>query len=197
MNSDATESGEKAVGRWPHLKELRKAGDVDALLRELDSPEETSFESSGETFHFTVCGEAARQLGYLQDSRAVLPIGELLKDSRFMVRAEAAKALGAIGDQAAVPLLIEALGDEHDSVRYRAAESLGYLGDGKAGSALTETLEDQNPRVRLVAARALAKLGFRQAIRPMQQAIRREGFAHPYRSLRLSLALLALRFRRA
>ena len=66
-------------------------------------------------------------MGSLQDSRAVEPLLQILKDKKKIVRKTAAWALGNIADERAVPGLTDALLDEDDEVRNAARKALDTI----------------------------------------------------------------------
>lgn len=183
------------LNEWPRLKGLRKAGDIDGLLKELENPEESKFQSGHKTYHLTARAQAARELGKLGEARAIPAIAGLLNDPHFTVRVYAAMALGDIGDADAGAFLNKALHDVDASVRLRAAESLGKLDLCAASSDLIAALSDDNGGVRVTAAKSLSRIGDREAILPLKEAVRREGLHHPVRRSRLGGALFLLRLR--
>ena len=73
---------------------------------------------------------AATALGALGDSRACVPLGEvLLRDPDPRVREHAAEALGALGHEwGRDPLLLAMLNDPEARVRRHAAEALAMVG---------------------------------------------------------------------
>ena len=121
--------------------------------------------------------EAASELGYFGDERAVEPLIEALKNNLFYksVRSEAADALGILsnelGDKRAVEPLIEALKDDDRSVRSSAASSLGYIGDERAVEPLIEALKDDK-KLRWWAASSLGKIGDERAVEPLIEALK-------------------------
>jgi hypothetical protein len=70
---------------------------------------------------------AAIALGQINDTRAVEPLIQALKDNDSNVRYGAAIALGQINDTRAVEPLIQALKDNDSNVRYGAATALGQI----------------------------------------------------------------------
>ena len=71
---------------------------------------------------------AVETMKELNDTRAVEPLIQALKDEDSSVREGAAWALGSLGDTRAVDPLILALKDEDSQVRDNAAWALKYLG---------------------------------------------------------------------
>ena len=104
---------------------------------------------------------AAWSLGELNDTRAIRPLIQALKDEDYMVRVEAEMALG---DLNAVDPLILALKDEDGTVRQGAAFTLANLKDPRAIEPLIQALKDENSYVRSAAADALTKLGMAGSI---------------------------------
>lgn len=186
---------EGIAAQWARLRRMRKNEDAQGLLSELNNPAEVIFYAGGETRHLTVRDRAAQELARLHDATALVPISEMLGDSRFMVRAGAAQSLGVLGDKRAIADLLRALDDENDTVRKCAARALGQFGDRSACAGLARLLRDENPWVRLTSAKALARIGDSQAIRPLKEAVRNESFRHPTFRLRLAKSLLLLRLR--
>ena len=107
--------------------------------------------------------EAARNLGELQDPRAVDPLITALHDSNHYVRREAAKSLGRIGNDKAIPPLIQALKDEDRSAREGAAEGLADM-KGKALGPLLNALNDPDWHVRMGVLVALRIIGDKKGV---------------------------------
>lgn len=142
-----------------------------------------------------VAREAARELGRLNDPRAVPALIAVLKGNPEGPVAESARALGEIGDRRAVEPLIEVLGEDEDTIeitdrsvtdpmrgdlgpRIRAAEALGKLGDLRAAKPLAETLSDAHPDIRKASAsalRALTKQDFGEDRARWEAWLEREG----------------------
>jgi HEAT repeat protein len=193
MEKSASNTG--PLGEWPRLKSLRKAGDVEGLINELENSEESDFQSGSKTYHLTARAQAARELGKLGAPQGIPAIARLLNDPHFTVRVYAAMALGDIGDAGATTFLNKALHDVDPSVRLRAAESLGKLNLHAASPDLIVALSDDNGGVRVTAAKSLSRIGDREAILPLKEAVRHEGLHHPVRRFRLGEALFLLRLR--
>jgi len=185
-----TPAGSKVVDEWPRLAEMRRAGDVDGLIRELDNPRS---EETGSGRSFTVRQRAVVLLGKLREPRAAEPIEPLLKDSVPSVRALAAWALGRIGLESSAEAVIAALDDSDLDVRRHAASSLGQLKARTAVPRLLALLEDDDPWTRVAAAKSLAKIGDPSALEPLRAAARRESLRRPALRFRLSRAYFALR----
>jgi len=101
---------------------------------------------------------AARELGVLNDSRAVEPLIAALKDSNADIRVIAASALSRLKDHRAVEPLMATLKDSDARVRLVAAGALGDLKDPRAVEPLKVLLADPDDFVRKVAAEALKKI---------------------------------------
>ena len=73
--------------------------------------------------------EIAYVLGQMQDSHAVVPLIERLRDldEDLMVRHEAAEALGAIGNQDAIPVLKEFVDDDEPVISESCEVALDLL----------------------------------------------------------------------
>ena len=128
------------------LRDARKAGDVDALVRGLTDPDHRSV--------------AADALGELAAPQAVAPLLRLLDASDSGVRASAARALGKIGSREPVERLIDIA--EHDrawAVRTWAIGALRAIGAQEVVPRLVPLLDDPNPAVRASVVRALGQLG--------------------------------------
>ncbi len=133
--------------------------------------------------------EAALTLGGARDSRAVIPLLDLLTDSDRAVREAASGALRAIGEPSVVPLgrclqkgdltlqesatsilsaiadhrvidsLLDVLGSPDWIVRMHAAKAMGRIGDPRAVDTLMPLLQDAVKAVREEAAHALVQIG--------------------------------------
>jgi len=101
---------------------------------------------------------AARELGVLNDSRAVEPLIAALKDSNADIRVIAASALSRLKDRRAVEPLMATLKDSDARVRLVAAGALGDLKDPRAIEPLKVLLADPDDFVRKVAAEAIKKI---------------------------------------
>jgi HEAT repeat protein len=185
-------TGTTVVEEWPRLVAMRRAGDVEALIGELDNPRS---EEAGAGRTFTVRQRAVVLLGKMREPRAGEPIERLLGDSVQSVRAAAAWALGRIGLESSAEALISALDDPDLAVRQRAASSLGDLNSPAAVLPLVDLLEDANPWTRIAAAKSLASIGDRRALTPLRKATRRESLRHPTFRFRLTKAYLVLKGR--
>ncbi len=104
-----------------------------ALLAALEDPE-------GE-----VRARAAKTIGKIGYTGAVVPLVKTLADPVWFVRLQAAKAIGALAHERAVRALVTALTDEAWQVRAAAAEALRRVGE-PAVPALTECLFESRDR---------------------------------------------------
>jgi HEAT repeat protein len=86
----------------------------------------------------TAAPEAARALGAIRDSRAVVPLSSLVVSSEDpLVRAAAAWALGEIRDPSAVGALLAATSDGDYAVRAEALEGFDKLGNAAIAVAMS------------------------------------------------------------
>jgi HEAT repeat protein len=120
--------------------------DVKDLIEQLRSPNRSTAQA------------AAAALGAFRDSRAVLPLVEILGDRDRWVAWAAAQALTRIGEFAVQPLL-DALGRESVAVRRQAVKALVKMADRCAVGPLVQALGDKDMLVRWGAAEALGKIG--------------------------------------
>jgi HEAT repeat protein len=115
--------------------------------------------------NFSIRVNAARELGFLNNTRAVEPLILTLKNDKIPdVRATAAASLGNFGDERAVEPLIQAINDQNSLVRNVAIESLGVLGDKRAVEPLIQALKSDND---YVATTSLGKLKDPRAVEPL------------------------------
>ena len=95
-------------------------------------------------------GELAVALGLLGDRRAIDPIQEIVRDSKFRpgLLKEAAIALGLLGDKSIVQSLIAML-ETAESLATQAAiaSALGFIGDTHSVDPLIAMLEDRDERL--------------------------------------------------
>jgi HEAT repeat protein len=192
----SSENQQSIPKEWTRLRQMRKAEDVDGLLRELKNPRETHGEVWGREVTQTIRERAIRELQKLNSPRAVKPIAHLLDDRAAVVRTDAAIALGRLGDPHVGDLLVKALEDPDEMVVGNAARSLGQLHFKSAVPSLLRLLSHPNIRIQLIAAKALARIGDRSATEPLKEALKKQGWSHPVMRVRLQRALLALRFTR-
>ena len=157
------------------LRELRYADAFSAAVRALDH------DDSG------VRIEAVGVLGWLKDSRALVPLARVAtRDTSAEIRRAAVGALGfAPADDAAIAdALLHTLGDPAWQVREEAATTLGKLRAQSARDTLIAALDDAYWQVRLRAARALGQLGDRAAAQPLVALL-----SHAISNLRKEAAL--------
>jgi HEAT repeat protein len=126
---------------------MKAERDVPGLIEALRSQES----SAGQA--------AAKALGEIGDSKALLPLISALRDHNQDTRSAAAIALGQLGDPRSVPPLITALIDDNKGrMRGAVVEALGKLGDKRAVPHLIAALDDE--QVRQSAVEALDTLGY-------------------------------------
>ena len=102
--------------------------------------------------------QAARMLGDLRGSDAVVLLAIVVKDADIGVREEACQALGKIGGASVVDPLITALYDEAWEVREEAGRSLTKVGIPAIGSLVT-VLSVDDWKIPMFAAEALRSIG--------------------------------------
>jgi HEAT repeat protein len=186
--SEGTETN--VVREWFRLRQLRRAGDIEALLRELDNPRA---EESGHGAPFTIREGALKELDALGDWRAVNPVAKLLQDPLPSVRSIAARVLGRLGDESVGPELEKAMGDPSDEVRWNVARGLGDVRFASAVPTLIAALNDECRWVRVAAAQSLGKLGDPRALTPLREARRRQGLLRLRRRGTYDRAILRIR----
>jgi HEAT repeat protein len=123
---------------------------------------------------------AARALGVAEDTRAVDPLTERLRDEDIDVCIDAAEALGHIGAPEAIPALVESL--EHESsgeICTAIAGALGRIGGSEAAAALQRVALERPPEmewsddwdtwwdVQREAVNALGRFGDESAVSPL------------------------------
>jgi HEAT repeat protein len=131
------------------LAELGDARATDALLAELDRKR-------------LGVARVIAALAKTGDSRALVPVLDLVRAGDPEVRVVAMRALGALigDDRRAVDALIERLGDDQEDVQVLACEYLGRLRAPRAGAALAAlTAAPRTPRLRRAALDALGAVG--------------------------------------
>jgi len=131
------------------LAELGDARATDALLAELDRKR-------------LGVARVIAALAKTGDSRALVPVLDLVRAGDPEVRVVAMRALGALlgDDRRAVDALVERLGDDHEDVQVLACEYLGRLRAPRAGAALAAlTAAPRTPRLRRAALDALGAVG--------------------------------------
>lgn len=128
-----------------YVRKLKKAADVDGLIRVMADPGQSPFARR----------RAALALGDLRATVAVDVLIDALSDVE--VRAMAALALGSIGDLRAVGPLSGLLHSEHDVVKQSAAKALADLNKrnpGQLGSAIDAYRAENTAGARRFAERA-------------------------------------------
>lgn len=175
---------------WSRLRQMRKAGDIDGLLRELENPKS---EETGLGTPFTIREGALKELDALGDRRAVNPIAILLDDSLPSVRSIAARVLGRLGDESVSSALVKAMNDPSDEVRWNVALGLGDLRSRSAVPKLTAALDDESRWVRVASARSLGKIGDPSALLPLREARRHQGLLRLRRRLTFDRAILRIK----
>ncbi|GKS63561.1 hypothetical protein YTPLAS72_08650 [Nitrospira sp.] len=118
---------------------------------------------------------AAKALGLIRHTDAVVPLIPLLQDKVKAVREEAAAGLAAIGAPA-IPSLVQALRHEEWLVRLHAVEALGKTRSAHAVEPLLSVLfNDQDSAVREDAIRALGEIRDSNAVEYLLTAMRESG----------------------
>ena len=118
---------------------------------------------------------AAKALGLIRHTDAVVPLIPLLQDKVKAVREEAAAGLAAIGDPA-IPSLVHALRHEEWLVRLHAVEALGKTRSAQAVEPLLPVLfNDHDSAVREDAVRALGAIRDPRAVEYLLTAMREPG----------------------
>jgi HEAT repeat protein len=111
-------------------------------------------------------------LGQIRDTRAVLPLMDLLStDTYDQARYAAALALGQLGDKRATKFLVDALDDPDPAMRHIAASALGDLQNEAAIPRLIGALRDPDWELRRQAAYSLGQIGSSQALQPLMDAL--------------------------
>lgn len=145
---------------------VRGAAAVDDLIAELRSDEARRR------------ADAAEALGTIRDTRALLPLRELLADPDPQVRSSAAIALVRVGDEALFPEIVKGLRDESPQVVIGAAVALGRIGDRRVVPNLVEAFKTDNPEVGSAIAWALGQCADPAALPWLVTAVE-QGFAAP------------------
>ncbi|MBI3854843.1 MAG: HEAT repeat domain-containing protein [Planctomycetes bacterium] len=125
------------------------ANSVPGLLKGLADSDRFVQNAAAEAF----CG--------FSSSKAIVPLGRLLKDRWMVARCSAAEALGASGSRRAISHLRKALHDSNEVVRSYVVTSLGRLGDRSSIPDLENLNRTGSERERLSSAVALYLLGDR------------------------------------
>lgn len=151
------------------IQELRRSGDVQGLLKALESKNpETRM-------------EAARAFAAMHElpSPVLAAMTSALRDEFQEVRVEAASALATAAHDEALPdealvALQSCLADESPKVRAMAARVLGHAKNASASNSLLKLLTspiDPDPQVRAESARALGAMKVREAIQPLLRLV--------------------------
>jgi hypothetical protein len=171
LREEAAQQQEPAVRREA-LKVLAEEGDTSAAKTLAQPP---SRGTAGDTPGSAPAGEAEpvdalitdldrrgsevraiEALGASENTRAVDPLLQKLKDERIEVRGAAAEALGKIGQRDAVANLKPLLSDRNIYVRVKAAGALLRLDDDSGLPILQAMMLDPSADTRLAAADAMA-----------------------------------------
>ncbi|MDJ1421473.1 MAG: HEAT repeat domain-containing protein [Candidatus Methanoperedens sp.] len=128
------------------LREMKKSGDAEGLLRVLDTGDVKEIR------------EAVRILGELRYSKATRPLIGLLETDDIQIRSNSAWALGEIGNARAVLPLIGLLNDPSENVQVYAAWALGRIGDKRAITALNAASKNGSQELRKHAREAIARI---------------------------------------
>lgn len=107
--------------------------------------------------------EAASLLGTLKDSRAVVPLVQLLADADRSVRTAAIASLTAIGEAAVVPVGV-CLTHRNLTVQEAAASILSSIADSRVLDGLLASLQSADWVVRMHAAKALGRIRDARAV---------------------------------
>ena len=165
----------------PDIGQLKKARDIDGLVRALDYPDYKVRRKAAEALSvlgdphavdyylseatnelkkdLSVCRSGAiDKLVKIHDPRAIDLLITALSDEDSFVRKAAAEALGKSRDIRAIEPLILRLKDDENSVRCAAIGSLGEIGDPSAIGALGVCLKDPDKTIRIYAVGALGKI---------------------------------------
>jgi HEAT repeat protein len=110
--------------------------------------------------------DAATALGVAQDSRAVLPLIRLLRDTDRAVREAATGALVKIGTQSVAELIL-ALNDSQATVQECVAGILAQVGDERAVEPFVALLDHKNWILRMHASCGLGRIGHPRAVEPL------------------------------
>lgn len=150
---------------WLGKFRIDKPAAIDALLIALEDESDRAPDGG-----YPLRRNAARALGKLGDSRAVLPLIRCLESTDFYVREAAARSLETLGDLSCVTALMTMLeggvaaaqfvpGKPHLVQPYEAAiEALGTLGAIEAIPLIEPFIEHPVAKVKYAAARAMYQL---------------------------------------
>jgi len=104
---------------------------------------------------------AAVNLGFMNDLRAVEPLIGALKDATWEVRFAAAHSVGQLGEARAVQPLIECLNDSNGGVRQNAMEAILSIGTSHATDELLKALTDSRATLRKYSIQLIGELQLR------------------------------------
>jgi HEAT repeat protein len=132
----------KAETAAPVLVDVLLATDIAVY----EDPKASEFVQTDESTRLRC--NAARALGAIGDTRAIVPLMSILnnKAENYRLRLAAAESLGKVGDEYVVKPLIDILADEREKSVYlkeSVAHALGMLGDIRAVEPLIEILESK------------------------------------------------------
>ena len=177
------------------IGQLKKARDIDGLIRALDYPDWKVRDKSAEALDalgdphavdyylseatkelkkdLSVCRSGAiDKLEKIHDPRAADLLIAALSDENSFVRMKATQVLGKSRDIRAIkPLILRLKNDDENSVRCAAIASLGEIGDPSAIEALGEGLKDPDKTIRIWTTEALKKIQDPRVIVHMISAI--------------------------
>lgn len=135
--------------------------------------------------------DAARRLGELRDTAALMPLIAAVGDEDSQVRWAVVQALGSLGDVKAVEELLTALRDPDLLVVDAAAEALVKIGS-PAVNGLMAALDDGRVDTRGAAVEALGKIGAAAAVPKLAALLKDEARPHHEKQTIGSLAAAAL-----
>jgi VWFA-related protein len=135
------------------------ASHLDTLLRDLDDRDEG------------LRADAAYELGFIGDDRAIKGLIAALRDREHEVRRLAAEALERQAAAEAIPRLVESLADDDEAVRQAAAGALTRIGVASLPRVLSLVRREgarrrARPRL-LLAAQVAGRVGDERAIEPL------------------------------
>jgi len=133
-----------ATEEWSQLSDLGPEG-VDLMIEELQRT------GSG------LMAESVKALGVAGDTRAVMPIIEVLRSGDRAPRLKAAWSLGRLRDARAVEPLIVSMEDENLWLRRDSAWALAEIGDPRAVKHLVLRLADESQHVQKRAVQSISQ----------------------------------------
>jgi len=108
--------------------------------------------------------EAAENIKYLKEDKALILIKKALKDKDLEIRRVAASVLEKFGGDKALPLIEKLLQDKDDSIRWSAAKALGKIESKKALVIIKKTLKNKDSNIKETAVYALGRVGGENAL---------------------------------